>query len=223
MPMRDLSHQAGRAVADHRPPQGTFKVIAAGSTFGRWTVVGHTSHKAVDVRCECGAVGRVSPTKLRQGGNRSCVSCAKIRHGHAVRGRQSPTWRSWRAMEARCCQPATASWHLYGGKGITVCERWLVFENFLADMGERPAGTSLDRIDNTKGYEPGNCRWATSSEQARNKRTTRWLTLGGRTQCAADWAREFGITKAALYGRLRLRSLGRIASELGVTVGEVWR
>lgn len=96
------------------------------------------------------------------------------RHGHTGQGkRSSPTWISWSAMKARCYKPAVDGFQHYGGRGITVCTRWLGragFRNFLEDMGERPDGLSLDRIDPNGNYEPANCRWATASEQAVNKR-----------------------------------------------------
>jgi hypothetical protein len=105
-------------------------------------------------------------------------------------------------MRARALNPNAKGYHNYGGRGITVCERWVVFTNFLADMGERPSGTSLDRIDNNKGYEPGNCRWATPKEQNRGRRVTRLIEYQGRTQCLKDWAEEFGISETGLTARL---------------------
>ncbi len=89
-----------------------------------------------------------------------------LKHGAA----HSPTWMSWKAMRDRCTRRSMNSYEHYGGRGIRVCERWQFFANFLEDMGKRPDGTTLDRIDVDGHYEPGNCRWATSDVQARNKR-----------------------------------------------------
>jgi len=125
------------------------------------------------------------------------------RHGHRPKGRApSPTYQSWHAMKSRCCSPADQAFEQYGGRGITVCEKWMRFEGFLGDMGERPEGTSLDRIDNDGNYEPGNCRWATPSEQQRNTRQNLMLTFDGATLCVAEWADRIGMNSNTLWSRI---------------------
>lgn len=113
------------------------------------------------------------------------------------------TYRIWQAMFQRCTNPNHESYHLYGGRGIKVCKRWHRFENFLADMGERPAGMSIERENNSKGYGPRNCRWATPREQSLNRRDTRNLTFQGETMCLTDWAARVGLSPQRLRGRLK--------------------
>lgn len=106
-------------------------------------------------------------------------------------------------MKARCDSPGATVFHHYGAKGIAYAREWAVFENFLRDMGERPAGTSLDRKDGTRGYCKDNCRWATRKEQNSNRANTRFIECDGRLLHVADWAKALGITVAALYGRIK--------------------
>jgi hypothetical protein len=105
-------------------------------------------------------------------------------------------------MVARCTDPEHKAFDLYGGRGITICERWMQFANFLADMGEKPPGSSIDRRKNDLGYEPGNCRWATPKTQARNKRNNRILTVDGSSRTLAEWAEIAGIKASIISERL---------------------
>jgi hypothetical protein len=132
-------------------------------------------------------------------------------HGNQRHGKtHSPEYAVWRQMRQRCKNPNRNNHYLYGARGIRVCDRWETFENFLEDMGQKPlARHSIDRINPDGHYEPGNCRWATASEQARNKRTTRLLTHEGRTQTMVEWATELGITKSTLHWRLSRRPIER--------------
>lgn len=116
------------------------------------------------------------------------------------------TYRSWQTMIQRCTNPNHTRFKLYGDTGRTVCTRWLSsFAAFLSDMGERPVGCSLDRIDNSRGYEPGNCRWVDQETQNRNKRNNRILTIDGISRCVSEWAEQPGAAKRmAIYNRLRL-------------------
>lgn len=107
-------------------------------------------------------------------------------------------------MRQRCNCPTAHNYKHYGGKGIKICERWNDFANFLADMGHRPSPKhSIDRIDNTKGYEPGNCRWATQAEQVRNYCRTKFVTRDGVTLCLKDWAIKLGLQYSSFTARLR--------------------
>ncbi len=160
--------------------------------------------------CECGSPRVARTDALLNGGAVSC-GCAHTTHGHAGgRGKRvSPTYRSWKAMTGRCANATHHAFADYGGRGIRVCERWRdSFEAFLADMGERPAGMSIDRIDNDGNYEPSNCRWATAKEQSRNRRTgklcevsaalIRHMHRRGARNIDLVWA--FGIGAASISG-----------------------
>lgn len=164
-------------------------------------------------RCRvCGGEKPIPAGRLRDGQD-SCgclkssrCRAAATRHGYADKRlrKQDPTYKAWMHIRSRCRNPKDKKFADYGGRGIGVCERWLEsFENFLADMGERPGpGYSIDRRDNNKGYEPENCHWATAIQQGNNKRNNRWVTLDGRTQTLAQWARERGLPYSRVTTRL---------------------
>lgn len=128
------------------------------------------------------------------------MSAAQKQHG--LTG--TPTHNIWGTMIQRCTNPNSMAFKHYGARGITVCERWLTFENFLADMGERPSTDhSIDRYpDNAGNYEPNNCRWATATEQARNTKTNKILTHNGQSRCIAEWAELTGIKYETIRRRL---------------------
>lgn len=126
------------------------------------------------------------------------------RHGHAGNGKMSPTYRSWRMMCNRCHNPDAEDYEYYGGRGITVCDRWRrSFQSFLDDMGERPQGLTLDRWPNLNGnYEPDNCRWATEVQQKRGRRNVHNLTFGGETKTITEWSAQYGLKPRTLHARL---------------------
>ncbi|TAM23394.1 MAG: hypothetical protein EPN60_15100 [Nevskiaceae bacterium] len=115
---------------------------------------------------------------------------------------QSPAYQVWHSMRARCTNPSRPHYARYGGRGIKVCARWGSFANFIADMGERPSGATLDRIDNDGHYEPGNCRWATRKDNCRNRANNRLLTFNGETKASVEWAEITGIGEFVLSQRL---------------------
>jgi hypothetical protein len=127
-----------------------------------------------------------------------------LRHGHKRRGHISDTYRTWMRIKRRCSQPNDKDYATYGARGIRVCERWHAsFDAFLADMGERPQGTSIDRIDFRGHYEPGNCRWADITTQIRNRSNTVRLTLNGQTQTIQEWSEQTGIKYTTIRSRIR--------------------
>jgi hypothetical protein len=163
-----------------------------GKRFGRLVVTayagkdkrGHAFWRAV---CDCGNIVAVKGNNLMWGHTKSCGCLQKevcrkltvIKHGEARYGKKSKEYGIWIAMKQRCCNSKTLNYQRYGGRGITVCDRWKnSFANFLADMGRCPAGLSLDRIDNNGNYEPSNCRWATPKEQSNNRNPKGYLKVG---------------------------------------------
>ena len=123
----------------------------------------------------------------------------RVKHGL----HQTPTYHVWEAMKARCLKPSHPSFKDYGGRGITVCAEWMDFRGFFRDMGLKPVGLTLDRIDNDGPYCKANCRWATRKEQQGNRRNSRLVTYRGRTQTIEAWAVECGFkSSGVLYNRI---------------------
>jgi hypothetical protein len=184
-----------------------------GMIFGRLTVLSfdhYDKHRHSHWRCLCfcGNETVVVGCNLVAGTSRSC-GCGEIEsryihclvHGHTAGDKQTPEYFSWCAMMTRCYNQNREEWYRYGGRGITVCERWHSFENFYADMGDRPEGLQIERINNDGNYEPENCKWATRIEQTHNTRRNLWLTFDGRTLCVSGWAREMGMGEATIRQR----------------------
>jgi hypothetical protein len=118
--------------------------------------------------------------------------------------RRHPLYKTWAEMRYRCENPAKHNYRHYGGRGIKVCERWQEFPNFVADMGGRPQGATLDRIDLNGDYEPSNCRWATKTQQMRNMTTNRILTFNDQSKTLAEWSEITGLKVATIWARLEL-------------------
>ncbi len=153
--------------------------------------------------CDCGNENIIVGSDLRRGHTISCGHAKNLKHGMARTKNLHPLYKLWVGMKQRCTNPKATAYKDYGGRGIAVCERWRnSFENFLADMEERPEGTSLNRIDNDGGYSPDNCKWATKVEQGKNQRNNRMLTFEGRTMCLSEWARELDIDRKTIRDRL---------------------
>jgi hypothetical protein len=160
-----------------------------------------------DCLCDCGTRTSVRAAHLRYGLIRSCGCFGRERVGdtHRTHGMsKSPEYRTWAEIKKRCYNPMQKSYARYGGRGITMCDRWRdSFETFYADVGPRPSPRhSIDRMDNTGHYTPENCRWATVIQQANNKRSNRSLTLQGITRNVTQWAAVTGLQPSAIWHRL---------------------
>jgi hypothetical protein len=186
-----------------------------GEVFNRWTVVSRAENSRAGqirylCRCDCGNEAIVQSAALKDNHSKSC-GCLKVEttrrrsttHGHSRHGNTSPTYHSWSGMLARCSNEGHHHFKYYGGRGIRVCERWKTFANFLEDMGEKPIGLSIERDDGNGNYELGNCRWATLKEQARNKRSNRFVTANGSSLTIAEWSEKTGIHPATISDRLQ--------------------
>lgn len=194
--------------------------ILTNTRFGCRVVVSEVTKDAsglrrVHCRCDCGRESIVRLLALTTGKANSC-GCQQGNKTHGLSG--TPAHRSWECMKQRCFNPKRERYSRYGARGITVCERWLTFENFLADMGERPENTTLDRINPDGNYEPGNCRWATQHTQDRNRSGVTLLTHDDKTQCLSDWSKDLGLNRKTLREKLkRGQSIAEISAQTAQT------
>jgi hypothetical protein len=157
--------------------QSTLKDLT-GSVFGRLTVIGRSTPIGIkpikwECECTCGERKTIMGTHLKSGHTKSCgcLSLEIAQERMTTHGkRKSVLYYRWRGLINRCNNPKDDSYKWYGGRGITICDRWLKFENFLADMGEPPEGKWIERVDNNKGYSPDNCEWVSPSENCKNRK-----------------------------------------------------
>lgn len=183
-----------------------FKDIS-GKRFGKLTVVSFHETRGKNsywlCRCDCGTEKYIAHPNLKQG-TKSC-GCATNQFKHRTHGMHaSPTYKSWASAKQRCANPNATGFEEYGGSGIKMCARWAnSFEDFLADMGTRPKGKTLDRINNAKGYEPGNCRWATAQEQQENRRDFIRVIHEGESLSLFELAERTGFQRSTLWERYR--------------------
>jgi hypothetical protein len=191
----------------------TVNALVVGEKFGRWTIVGPPEKRGQNqqiyhaCRCDCGAERHVKRASLMRRESASC-GCAKAdaarkrltKHGRT----DSPEYLAWLLMRRRCHEPRDNSYHRYGARGISVAKEWRdSFEAFFAHVGPRPSDEySLERKDNNGNYEPGNVRWATATEQARNRRSSHFVTFNGETLTIAAWANKTGLPRMTLLNRL---------------------
>lgn len=158
------------------------------------------------VKCDCGTEKEIMGNSLSRIKSCGCEGKEKTilrnsKHGSCVRGNVSTEYISWAHMKQRCLNPKDKKYPRYGGRGITICDRWVnSYESFIEDMGEKPGDEySIDRIDLDGNYEPSNCRWATTIEQQNNTSTNRYIEHNGEVKTLAQWSRHLGITQAKLW------------------------
>lgn len=183
-----------------------------GQRFGRWEVVAKAENRNKKKRwlckCDCGNEAIVIQDGLKRGASKSCGCLARelvsqrfYKHGLSAH----PIHGVWSAMKCRCSNPNYKEYHLYGGRGISVCEHWDSFDNFINDMGLPPfKSAQLDRIDSNGNYEPKNCRWVSPAANSRNRRNNVRFEYEGKSLTIPEWAEKYGLNQGTLWGRLRV-------------------
>lgn len=179
-----------------------FKDIT-GQRFNRLTAIriaghGHDGRLLWLVLCDCGKMCKADTAALTGNHKKSCGCLRRSKNGTT----RTPMYSIWKKMHSRCSDPSDQAYPDYGGRGIYVCERWATFENFRADMGIRPAGLSIERKDNSLGYSPDNCKWASPTEQARNRRSNTIISFRGESLPLCAWGDRVGIKASIISRRL---------------------
>lgn len=183
----------------------------SGKRFSRLVALyrdGSTGHSAAWIcQCDCGNKTRANGYDLRTGHTKSCGCLKKetsatynTTHGKS----NSSIYHIWHSMVGRCTRPSDRAYKWYGGRGISVCRRWMKFENFFADMGEYPTGMQLERIDNGKGYSKENCKWATREEQCSNRRSNVYVSANGEQKTLSQWSEVTGMKPETISKRIRV-------------------
>ena len=188
------------------------EAVKIGQHFGRWTVISlaekdHNGTICYNCLCECGTNKIVRKDGLKGGRSQSCGCLEKdIKRDMKTTHNLSRTkiYQTWQSMKDRCSNPHHLAYKYYGGRGITVCERWKnSFVDFLEDVGDKPSPKhSIDRIDNNGNYEPGNVKWSTRTEQQNNSRSSVFITFNDISDTISGWARRTGISRNAINGRI---------------------
>ncbi len=158
-------------------------------------------------KCTCGNLKEANIQNVKRGYTKSCGCISKERPSHTIHGMSNTSeFSTWSKMKARCLNLKDKKYKDYGGRGITICDRWInSFENFYLDMGDKPkANYSIERIDVNGNYEPENCKWADEKTQARNRRNTKYITINDLTKSAAEWCDLYGISYDLFDGRIRI-------------------
>lgn len=185
--------------------------ITPGQKFNSLTVICEApklptnQNRRVSALCNCGNAGVFVYSEVFTGRVKCCNGCAQrgpVTHGHTLRKKMSPEYYSWASMRTRCTNKTHKAYSYYGGRGIFICERWKLFSSFLEDMGARPNGTSLDRINNDDGYYKENCRWADKSAQSNNRRSNIFYSVFGEELTLAEAAKKYGIAYNTLHARV---------------------